>query len=409
MNKFLISIIITLIIVCIFVFCLKNTKKDAVNKVLFFLVFISIFGAVFYLVCFPRGENANDVYFSGISQMVGGLFTVIGVYFTIKEEERNRKYDDESFDKKIKEQLRLENLPVLKFDSNDKNERADGVFYYVDCTDEVPTKKLQLNINMKNVGLGSAQNISFQIIIGIENDESKTDFKNLIIEPSKTITHTVYFCIPDKNIEFNRRLTILVFYEDLLNNRYVQKLEGNIGNYCCEDGIEYNSSVDIYDEEPYQIIGSNFKYEIPEEIILHEKERLEFEKRMEDINKNISNREEIDELVNDYLSGKKSFYSEVKEYFKNIKFEGSGGGLYDYKVLKRNVYLVTVFDEAGVNYKERIRCFTELKVNIKTEEVKILNKKITNSISSIKKRRLKKFQRKIDKDLRKTCESERDY
>ena len=124
MNNILWTIIILLVIALLAFLYFRFYKGDKINKILVFLVVLTIIGAVMFLVWFPREKWNDEDYFLGIAQMVGGLFTVIGVYFTIKEEEKMRKIDNKNADNKIKEQLRLENLPVLKF-------RCDNGFKYV--------------------------------------------------------------------------------------------------------------------------------------------------------------------------------------------------------------------------------------------------------------------------------------
>ena len=281
MNNILLTIIILVVISLLSILYFKFYKGDKINKILIFLVGLTIIGAVMFLVCFPRKKWNDEDYFMGIAQMVGGLFTVIGVYFTIKEEEKMRKIDDKNADNKIKEQLRLENLPVLKFSCDNEEKSCDGVVYHVDCETSDDNYKVQLNIKIKNVGLGSAQNIWFQKIIGIENDDSKSGIENQIIEPKETINYTMYFEFPKNDTEFYKRLTILVFYDDLLENKYMQKLDGSLSISCCEsDGIcQYNPNAFVLVNEKYVKIGTDFKYEIPQEIIEDEISRIEYEEK----------------------------------------------------------------------------------------------------------------------------------
>ena len=224
-----ILIIISLIILfTLLILYLEFYKGDKINKILIFLVVLTITGAVTFLFCFPSEKWNSEEYFQGIAQMVGGLFTVIGVYFTIKEEEKNRKVDAINAESKMKEQLRLENQPVLKFSSNNSELSSNGVAYRINCVDESENYRVPLNIEIKNIGLGSAQNIQFQTIVEIGSVNSKSDINNLIIEPKETINYTLYFEFPKNDQEFHELLTILVFYDDLLENKYMQKLDGSL-------------------------------------------------------------------------------------------------------------------------------------------------------------------------------------
>ena len=104
MNNILLTIIILAVISILSIIYFRFCKGDKINKILIMLVVLTVIGAVIFLVCFPSEKWNDKDYFMGIAQIVGGLFTVIGVYFTIKEEEKMRKIDDRSVENKIKEQ-----------------------------------------------------------------------------------------------------------------------------------------------------------------------------------------------------------------------------------------------------------------------------------------------------------------
>lgn len=403
MNNILLTIIILVVISLLSIIYFKFYKGDKINKILIFLVALTIIGTVIFLVCFPSKKWNDENYFMGIAQMIGGLFTVIGVYFTIKEEEKMRKIDDKNADNKIREQLRLENLPVLKFGCNNEEKSCDGVVYYVDCDATDDNYKVQLNIEIKNVGLGSAQNIWFQKIIGIQNDDCRSGIENQIIEPKETINYTMYFEIPKNDTNFYKRLTILVFYDDLLENKYMQKLDGSLSISCCEsNGIcEYHLNAFVSANEKYVKIGNDFKYEIPQEIIEEEISRIEQEEKQKKIFQILPNKSKIDEIVGEYLKEQKCFWEIVRNFFKTIDFKWGGGGIEDYKLIRKNIYDVTIIDETGVNRKEYIKCKTILRVNTKTEEIKCIDKKVVKSTLNIKKRELNKFKKQINKEVEK--------
>ena len=401
MNNILLTIIILLVIALIVFLYFRFYKGEKINKILIFLVGLTIIGAVLFLVCFPSGKWDDKEYFMGLAQMVGGLFTVIGVYFTIKEEEKMRKIDNKNADNKIKEQLRLENLPVLKFRCDNEEKSCGGVIYHVDCEDNEDTYKVQLNIEIKNVGLGSAQNIWFQKIIGIENDGSKSGIENQIIEPKETINYTMHFEIPKNNTEFYKRLTILVFYDDLLENKYMQKLDGSLSISCCEsDGIrEYHPNAFVSVNEKYIKIGTDFEYEIPQEIIEDEISRIEYEEKQKKIIETIPEKNKIDEIVEEYFKDRKNFFDIVRKFFKTVDFQGGSGEIDDYKLIRKNIYDVTIVDEMGVSRKEHIKCETILRVNIKTEEIRCIDKRVVKSTLNVKKRELNRFKKYLNKEV----------
>lgn len=400
MNKIiLIIILIVIIILLIYVF---NKDNDKLNKVLFFLVQLTIIGTLLFLIFFPGKKWNNENYFMGIAQMVGGLFTVIGVYFTIKEEEKMRKIDEMNAENKIKEQLRLANLPVLKFESDNEKESNSGSVYFVECESNGDNLKIQLNIKIKNVGLGSAQNIFFQEIIGIKNDGSTNGITNQILEPKEVISHTIYFELPKIESHLYKRLTILMFYEDLLGNKYMQKLDGYI---TCQKGekdsnYEYSASASVSSDDNYIRIGQDYKYEIPQEVIDEEIDRINYEEKEKRFIKEFPEKKQIDKLADDYLNTQKSFYDICNDFFNRHNFQTGWGDYEDYKLLGKNIYMVKIAEQIETGGKEYIKCVTTLRVNIKTEEVRSLNKEIVESNLKVSHRLLKKFKKLIRKELK---------
>ena len=402
MNNILLTIIILVVIYLLSILYFKFYKGDKINKILIFLVALTVIGAVMFLVCFPSEKWNDEDYFMGIAQMVGGLFTVIGVYFTIKEEEKMREIDEKNADNKIKEQLRLENLPVLKLRCDNEKKSCDGVVYHVDCESSDDNYKVQLNIEIKNVGLGSVQNIWFQKIIGIENDDSKSGIENQIIEPKETINYTMYFEFPKNDTEFYKRLTILVFYDDLLENKYMQKLDGSLSiSWCESDGRrEYHPNAFLSVNEKYVKIGTDFKYEIPQEIIEDEISRIKYEEKQKKIIETIPEKSKIDEIVGEYFKDRNNFFDIVRKFFKTVDFKIGSGRIDDYKLVKKNIYDVTIVDEIGVSRKEHIKCETILRVNIKTEEIRCIDKRVVKSTLNIKKRELNRFKKYLNKEVK---------
>lgn len=396
-----ILIIISLIILfTLLILYLEFYKGDKINKILIFLVVLTITGAVTFLFCFPSEKWNSEEYFQGIAQMVGGLFTVIGVYFTIKEEEKNRKVDAINAESKMKEQLRLENQPVLKFSSNNSELSSNGVAYRINCVDESENYRVPLNIEIKNIGLGSAQNIQFQTIVEIGSVNSKSDINNLIIEPKETINYTLYFEFPKNDQEFHELLTILVFYDDLLENKYMQKLDGSLSiSYYESNGVGYfNPSAIVNANEKCVKIGTDFEYEIPKEIIEDEISRIEHKEKQKRIIEIIPEKKIVDKIVEEYLENQEDFLETCSIFFKTINFQGSISEIDNYEWIRKNIYNVTIIDKVGISRNEYIKCKTILRVNIKTEEIRYIDKKNVISTLNITKRKLNEFKKKLKKD-----------
>ena len=65
---------------------------------------------------------------------------------------------------------------------------------------------------------------------------------------------------------------------------------------------------------------------------------------------------------------------------------------------RKNIYNVTIIDKVGISRNEYIKCKTILRVNIKTEEIRYIDKKIVISTLNITKRKLNEFKKKLKKD-----------
>ena len=291
---------------------------------------------------------------------------------------------------------------MLKFRCYNEEKSCDEVVYNIDCEASDDNYKVQLNIEIKNVGLGSAQNIWFQKIIGIENDDSKSGIENQIIEPKETINYTMYFEFPKNDTEFYKRLTILVFYDDLLENKYMQKLDGSLSiSWCESDGRrEYHPNAFLSVNEKYVKIGTDFKYEIPQEIIEDEISRIKYEEKQKKIIETIPEKSKIDEIVGEYFKDRNNFFDIVRKFFKTVDFKIGSGRIDDYKLVKKNIYDVTIVDEIGVSRKEHIKCETILRVNIKTEEIRCIDKRVVKSTLNIKKRELNRFKKYLNKEVK---------
>ena len=202
--------------------------------------------------------------------------------------------------------------------------------------------------------------------------------------------------------EFYKRLTILVFYYDLLENKYMQKLDGSLSiSWCESDGRrEYHPNAFLSVNEKYVKIGTDFKYEIPQEIIEDEISRIKYEEKQKKIIETIPEKSKIDEIVGEYFKDRNNFFDIVRKFFKTVDFKIGSGRIDDYKLVKKNIYDVTIVDEIGVSRKEHIKCETILRVNIKTEEIRCIDKRVIKSTLNIKKRELNRFKKYLNKEVK---------
>lgn len=237
-----------------------------------------------------------------------------------------------------------------------------------------------------------------------KDDGSRSGIKNQIIEPKEVTSHTIYFELP-KREDYYKNIIILVFYDDLLENKYMQKLDGCLSVSMNES--EYVPGAFVCANEKYEKLGVDFKYELPQEIIDDELKRIEHEEKQKKIIQEIPEKKEIDKMVDEYLEEHKLFFDIIFEYFKGLDFKfGSGGEIEDYKLLRKNLYNIIVNSIDGVNKKEYIQCKIILRVNIKTEEIRCIDWYVKESTLNIKRRKSKRFEKLIKKELKKIKKNE---
>ena len=279
-----------------------------------------------------------------VAAIFGGLTTLIGVLITISDLEKQRKNDKLEADKQLKEDKRLFCLPILQYTIDTDEKSLNGSVYRLNDDPNDLYKKIQVNITVKNIGLKLAQNILFQYIVNCE-DYGKSGTVNEIIEPGAFISHTAYIEIPlseYENAYYHRSLTVLVLYDDIYGNHYVQELNGEISTSISTDdaGNEDKHIFVSLSPDTYQIVTENFEYEIPPEKIEAEKNRVEMERREIEFSK-IPERNTIDNLVSSYCAGGPFFGEVIHQVYPQLFFEGGGGGSVDYKKIADAIFYVT--------------------------------------------------------------------
>ena len=257
---------------------------------------------------------------------------------------------------------------------------------------------IQLNLEIKNVGLGAVQNVMFQVIIGANNDNNKEWTNNQIIDKNEKINKTFYFNLPLNNQHLNKNLIILVYYDDILGNKYIQKLNGNISiSKCTSDGNEYyNPFVLIHSSEKPILVEDNYEYKLPDDIVEDEINNQKSFEKEEKFVKTIKNKQTIDELVSDYINNKGNIFDFVKNQLSQINFEGAGGGIDDYKDKGNDIYEVIHKDEFGVSRKEVIVIDTILEIDVNNKSVKLIERKVSKCTINIGKVKLNDFKKKLN-------------
>ena len=367
-NSSLIKFLGTLIIICgIFWLTLSCTE--------------AYFSGVF--------EN-SDNYFVAISQVLGGvlggIFTLLGVWWTLIIQKKDREEDLIQSERRQLEQNRLQNLPVFQYETDNKNKSISGIVCMVNCNNIAEAVCVPLNIYVKNIGLGTAQHIYYQLIIDNKYQGFKQGNGNSLIKVNETIECNYYVYV--RNQEESLSAKLVVYYDDLIGNHYIQELEGSLTKSCTiySDTGKEEEKFELFfpNVKDYYIVENDYTYEIPQEVIdIHENNKKYYEniKRYS----NLKNYNEINLLVQKFtLKYSKNLFDYLPSIYKKIKLMGSGGGIIN---IEENVKEVEYIVTLGCYTSQRFNCEFNynvlLNVNLNSKRVCIDNIKLKrNSIKT---------------------------
>lgn len=226
--------IISFIIVfaIILIFAILNYKKcnNGGEKIIFifYVIIISIPIILYYLDLWNIPSKLNLMKNIDSQNWLVFLFTyistifssVIGVTASIYIAFVQIRKNNEDNEKRDKENLRVQNMPLLKY-GIDTERKCEGDLSDLIITSVKDGKQFELNFSFKNIGLNSVKNI----IIDYESDVTSSIYrllgKNNIISMEKgEEIESNHFLSLELNSTTNMKL--IVYYEDVLNNWYRQ-------------------------------------------------------------------------------------------------------------------------------------------------------------------------------------------
>lgn len=194
-----------------------------------------------YLICIIPDESIQDVVLITVSAVYGGLITLVGVAWTIKETHRQQR-----------EAQRLDKIPYLQVSLNRdfKNHNEHFLDFSVskDLVNDGPCCKIEIEI--LNVGIGTAHKFSLYWETKNCHGRRELDLKLLKCD-SKYCLDTIF---TSSSLESNNAKNgkLLFLFEDILGNRYFQEL--SISFDVTKDRIrikEYNMDVPQYMGDKY--------------------------------------------------------------------------------------------------------------------------------------------------------------
>lgn len=357
--------------------------------VVFYLDHYNVFTKLGYLSN-ASGDNWIDFFATYGSTLVSTLISSIFLVWVTSVQIYNAKEDNNV-------QLKMQNLPVLKFFSDDNEKSASGSIEYIDCSYETSNFRIQLNLKIKNVGLGTAQNIEYQLIFGNNKDIFKSSMFNEIIEKNGESDYTIFFEIPSDKLDYNRQFVLLVFYDDLLDNKYVQVLTGTIGICKSLTDMEEVISPYIFVHPSGKHLEVNDKFDYKElSEVSSLKEFQKFQEHQHGLEQKISNRNIVDFILADFFKEKNYnicdiIYNFFKQKYPNL--EGTSGVI-DYIPRENDSVEVLIECSMGIDTNMCVVVLQKFLVDVSNKKVKSCIFKIIKcdlKISCIKKFKFRNY------------------
>lgn len=120
---------------------------------------------------------------------------------------------------------RIQNAPIFKYEINNLLIPIDFEYQILNGIDGNP---YSLFLNIENLGLNHARNIEFEVNDGIikKNQKFKFDTQSFLRKDENKFVKFIFDYVYDNKKQKNnmKKITIIVSYQDLLNNDYHQEI-----------------------------------------------------------------------------------------------------------------------------------------------------------------------------------------
>lgn len=228
---------------------LINDKKNVINLLPFELIIV--LGLSIYLIYIIEDTALQSIITTIIAAVYGGLFTLIGVAWTIRKGDKDRKADLTRREKERKEDLeRLEKVrkeDLARIDDERREEekkKAKPIFTYRKAHGEEKTdysKKTCFALTRKKITEEDFDCIYHEFRAEIENSNNAGFyFKRIFLEDNWYEIQGNTLCLTNSMTTFFFRVKTPKFFiletEDFLNNKYYFQID-----MCCSSSLSENT------------------------------------------------------------------------------------------------------------------------------------------------------------------------
>ena len=234
-SNMIIEIILFIIVfTIILIFARLNFKKcnEVWEKVIFifYVIIVSIPIILYYLDLWNIPSQLNLTKNIDSESWLNFLFTysstivssAIGVTASVYIALIQIRKNNEDNEKRDKENLRVQNMPLLKYNI-DTERKCKGYVSDLIITSIENGQPYELNFSFKNIGLNSIKNIIIDYESDVTNSIYRLSGKNNVIsiEKGEEIESNHFLSLELNSIT---KMKLIVYYEDVLDNWYKQIL-----------------------------------------------------------------------------------------------------------------------------------------------------------------------------------------
>ena len=217
---------------------LSSAKKDALQRVGLLQDFVVGMGLTIYLIYIIPGkqveingvvtvdDSLRDIITTIVAAVYGGLLALIGVAWTIRKGDKDRKEDLQRLGNERKEEERRKYSPVFSV-VNKNIDMEKCVFIALDDVENIDKIVIQSddpdNIRLQPIYIENSSKVEFYVYGFLFDDEFYAAPEKFLIK--KDYYFVVHF---PKALRFARNYEISLCIEDLIENKYSVKLSSVI-------------------------------------------------------------------------------------------------------------------------------------------------------------------------------------
>lgn len=326
-----------------------------------------------------------------ISALIGAAFLVV---VTGIQMDRSKEDNDDL----AKKQLRLQNLPVLKFKVDYEINTKPGPTIVIDAKLSDVRNLVYANINIKNIGLGIAQNIRYLIILDSLNTQNVIqDVSTVYHNNDKEVKHSIFFDVPAIK-DYHKNVLLFLYYEDLLGNIYLQKFDCYINTYNENDSVEnLRSCCNVTPSGGCKYILEINSFRSEKEY-LRLKSNEEHYAEQEKIYNLVKDKEKLDMKISEYLEDDVNVIKIISDFFVDDFPIMEGGGTTGGLGLKDDKYIEAVGTYSmGINQDEYITLTNTLTLDAKSLNFISFKLAVKENKLKIKASKLKAFKKYLER------------